>query len=149
MDHRPERRDDALALGAETLHRHDGRVGDARQRAAPARMGGADDARLRVREQHRTAVGRGNADCQPGHARHDRVGARARFMRPRLLRHHHVGRVDLVGAQERLRGDAERGRHAGAVLGHVLARIGRSDTAVEARIDAQRGAALAGEEGMA
>ena len=43
-DHRSDRGDDAAALGAEPLHGVDRGLDDARERAAPAGMGGADDA---------------------------------------------------------------------------------------------------------
>ena len=49
-----------------------------------------------------------------------RVGARALFARPRRLGDHDVGRMDLVGREQALGRNAERGRHAGAVLGHLV-----------------------------
>ena len=48
-DGRADHRDNALRLGAELCHGLDRRLDDARQRAAPAGMGRADDARLRRR----------------------------------------------------------------------------------------------------
>src|SRR4029077_13414207 len=51
--------------------------------------------------------------------------------------------------EQRLAPDAECGRHAGTVLGHVRAIVVRADAAVEACIDALRHAALAGEERVA
>ena len=47
-----------------------------------------------------------------------------------------VGRMDLIGHQQPLRRDAERRRHAGAVLGDGLGRIARADAAVERGVDA-------------
>src|SRR5207253_2859200 len=63
--------------------------------------------------------------------------------------HHHVGRVDLVGGEEALRANAERRRHAGAVLLDQRGLVVRSLPAVEALIDAAGHAAVAGEEGVA
>ena len=61
-DHRSERGADPAAFGAELLHRRDGRLDDAGQRAAPAGMGRADHARRRISEKDRAAIGRGHAD---------------------------------------------------------------------------------------
>src|SRR5581483_9718133 len=54
-DHRPGCGGDARAHSAEPLHRLDGRLEYATERAAPAGVGGADHARLVIRKQHRSA----------------------------------------------------------------------------------------------
>ena len=76
-DHRAEHGTDALARGAEPLHRIDGSFGDAGKRAAPAGVRGADRRRAcgsakRIGPQ--SAVR--HADGEGGHARDDGVGAR-------------------------------------------------------------------------
>ena len=105
---------------------------------------------LRVGEQDRAAVGGGDADREARHARDDRVGARRILARPWLLGDDHVGRMDLVAGDEMRRRDAERGRHAGAVLAHAC-RARRSSRCPPLRlcVDAVRHAAFAGEEGVA
>src|SRR5436853_16221 len=57
-DHRPERRDNALAFGAKRFHCAHGGFKDASQCAAPPCMRGADHACIAVGEQHRSAVRR-------------------------------------------------------------------------------------------
>src|SRR5947209_18775384 len=57
--------------------------------------------------------------------------------------------MDLVAGDEVCRRNAERRRHPGAILAHVIRRIARSDAAIEALVDALRYPALAREEGMA
>ena len=56
--------------------------------------------------------------------------------------------MDLIGGEEAIRRDAERRRHAGAVLGDVRGRVLGADAAIEAGIDAVGHAAVAGEEGV-
>ncbi len=148
-DHRTGRGDHARPVGAEFFHRRKRRFDHAAEGAAPAGMGRAEDARLRVREQDRAAVGGGDADGEAGNLGDDGVGFRAFALRPRLLGDHHVGRMDLVGGEEVLRLNADGGGHARAVLGDVLRLVVRTGAAVEAFIDAARHAAVAGEEGVA
>ncbi len=52
-DRRPDDRDDPRPPGAQRLHRRERRLGDPGQRALPARMRRADDARLLIGEQDR------------------------------------------------------------------------------------------------
>src|SRR5262245_59986778 len=54
----------------------------------------------------------------------------------------------LVGGDEVIGRDPDRGGHAGAVLGDARGDIVRSHAAVEARIDSFRDAAVAREEGV-
>ena len=127
-----------------------GRFDDAAERAAPAGVRRADDAR-----PARSANSTGPQSAvetpiaRPRPARHDGVGARARLRRPRRVGDHHVRRMDLVGGQEMVRRDAERRRHAGAVLRDIGRGVVRADAGIEAGIEAGRHAAFAGEEGMA
>jgi hypothetical protein len=111
--------------------------------------GGADDARLRVRQEQRPAVGGRHADGEPRPARDHGVGTRTRLARPGLVGHDHVGRMDLIGRQQTVGRNAERRRHAGAVLADLGRRIVGADAAVQTGIDALRYAAVAGEEGVA
>ena len=126
----------ASRLRAEPLHRGDGRLDDPGQRALPAGVGGADDARLRVGEQDHAAVGAGDAERQARRRGDDPVAARPRVRRPVLGDRDRVGRMDLIGHREALRRDAERGRHPRAVLRHRLGRVARADAAVERSVDA-------------
>ncbi len=84
-----------------------------------------------------------------GVPRDDGVGARPTCMRPGLIGHHHVGRMDLIGRDQAIRRHAERCGHAGAVFGDLVGRIVRADAAIERGIDALRHAAVACEEGVA
>ena len=149
VDHRPGRRDDARARSAEPLHLDDGCLQHAAERAAPAGVRRADHLRLRVGEQHRSAIRGRDADRQCLLARHDGVGMRPRLVAPRLARLDHLGRMDLVAGQQPLRPDRERLRHARAVLVDVGAQVLRADAAVQRGIDAVRNAAVAGEEAVA
>src|SRR5262249_50726298 len=79
---------------------------------------------------------------------HDRVGARTLVRRPRTVDDHDVGRVDLVGGEQPIRCDAERHRHAGAVLRDAAGDVARANPGIEAGIDAFGHAAVAGEERM-
>ena len=62
-------------------HRRDGRLHDAGQRAAPAAMRRADDARLGIGEQDRRAIGGEHAERDARHGGHHAVGARV-FLAP-------------------------------------------------------------------
>ena len=79
--------------------------------------------------------------ARPGVAVDDPVAARPRVRRPVLGDRDRVGGMDLIGHREALGRDAERGRHAGAVLGDRLRRVARADAAVERSVDALRDAA--------
>src|ERR1700691_1118892 len=59
------------ARGAEPLHGIDRGLDDARERAAPAGMGGADDAGTWLGEEDRPAIGGAYADRQRPHAGDD------------------------------------------------------------------------------
>src|SRR6185437_5329457 len=72
-DHRSQRNPDFFARCPEPLHGGDRGFDNAGERAAPARMGGADDARLRLGKQNGTAIGRRYADGERGDARDDAV----------------------------------------------------------------------------
>ena len=151
-DHRAGRGDDVVARRRRSFSiARDGRLDHAGERAAPAGMRGADHARAARRRTGsvRSPRSRRRSRC-PAIARDQRVGARPRVRRPRLLDGHHVRRMDLIGGEEiaRARTPSAVG-HQRAVLGDMRRRIARADAAVEAFVDAARHAALAREEGVA
>src|SRR5580700_11307636 len=74
-DHRPDHSADLAALGAEPLHGIDRGLDDARKRAAPAGMGGADDAGVWFGEENRPAIRGADPDGECPDARDDGVGA--------------------------------------------------------------------------
>ena len=119
-DARAERGAMSAALCADPLHGRDGRLDDAGQRAFPAGMRRADDARLCVGEQDHAAVGAGDAERQARRRGHHCVAARPRVGRPVIGDRDRVGRMDLEGHREALGTNAERGGHPGAVLGDGL-----------------------------
>ena len=63
-------------LRAELRHRAHGRLDHARERAAPAGVGGADHAGLGIGEQDRRAVGAEHAERDAGAIADQRVGRR-------------------------------------------------------------------------
>ena len=63
---------------APSAHRRDRRFDNAGQRALPARMRGADHARLGVGEQDHAAIGAGDAEREAGRRGHEPVAARPR-----------------------------------------------------------------------
>ena len=69
-------------VGAKPFHGLDRGLDHAGQRAAPAGMCGADHAGLRIGEQDRPAIGRGDADGERAHAGDDGVGAGPRLGGP-------------------------------------------------------------------
>src|SRR5215467_3116898 len=85
-DHWTQRRDHSLPCGAETLHGSDGLISHTRERAPPARVGGPDDTGLRIREQHRAAIRRRDADGESRDPGYDSVGAWPRIRPPGLRR---------------------------------------------------------------
>ena len=72
---------DALALCAGTFHPGNRTLDDAVDCAAPTGVCGCDDARCRICQQHRGAIGRQHADDEPRRSRDDRVGTRQRICR--------------------------------------------------------------------
>ena len=136
-DHRAGRGDDVRRASApQRFHRGDGRLDHAGERAAPAGMRGADHARARRPRTGSVRSPRSRRRPQARRSRHQRIGARPRVRRPRLLDGHHVRRMDLVEAVRKLLGPhAERVGHQRAVLGDMRRRVARTDAAVEAFID--------------
>ena len=135
--------------GAEPLHRRDRRLDHAGERAAPAGMRGADHAGARIGQQHRPAIRSGDADGERPHAGDDGIGARPRVAGPGRFGDRHGRRMHLIAGEETPRRDAERRRHAGAVLRHFVRRVARAGAAVEARIEAVGHPAVAGEKAVA
>src|SRR5438128_495379 len=79
-------------------------------------MNRADHPRVRIDQQDRPAVGRGDADGETFGARDDGVGARPGRALPWSGRHHGIGRMDLEGAEQALRRDAHLFRHPAAIF---------------------------------
>ena len=89
---------------------------------------------ITARSHRRTtppAIRRAHTDCKPDRAGDDGVGARARVAGPWLLGDNDVGRVNLIGGEEAVRLDGERGRHARAIFGDMAGMIARADAAIE------------------
>ena len=63
-------------------------------------MGGPDDDRFEIGEQHGRAVGGEDTEQQVGRVGDHRIGAGALVLRPRLVRDHDVGGMDLVDGRE-------------------------------------------------
>ena len=131
------------ALAPSALHRGDGGVGDAAERAFPAGMRRADDAGGRVGEQHRHAIGGEDAEQQAGPIGDERVGMRARIVGEGRGDGDGIGRMDLVQGDERRAGRDRRDR-ARAVLGDRGGIVVRAEADVEPGVDAGGDAALAG-----
>src|SRR5580692_10492074 len=148
-DHRSDHGAEVATLGAEPLHGIDRGLDDARKRAAPAGMGGADDAGVWFGEENRPAIRGADPDGECPDARDDGVGAGPGLGQPRRFRDYHLRRVDLIAGQKAARLDPDRGRHAGAVFRDMGAVVVRSNAAIEARIEAAGNAALAREEAVA
>ena len=73
------------------------------QRAFPARMRRADDARLGVGEQDHAAIGAGDAERQPRRRGDEPVAARARIGGPGRRDRRDIGRMDLIGHEQPVR----------------------------------------------
>ena len=102
-----------------------------------------------VGQQHRAAIGRRHADRERRNFGDDGIGPRTLIARPWMLGDDHGWRMNLIGGEQVARLDAERHRHACAVLGHIVGRIVGADAAVKRGIDAVRHAAAAGKETVA
>ena len=103
-------------------------------------MGGADDARLRVGEEHGPAIGGRGPDGDARPVGDDSVGLRP-LARKGLARHDHVGRMDLVGGKQVVGGNAHPFGRAAAVLAHQRLVVGRAGADVQSAIDPFRDAA--------
>ena len=145
---RAEHCDNVRPFRSKLLHLCDGQFQDAGDGSLPAGMRGGDDARLRIGEEHRTAIRRPDAHGNARLRAHHRVGLRAEAGSPYLLDHHSVGPVHLIGRREILRACPEMARGAGAVLQNKPALVLRPDAGIQPSIDAGRDAALAREEAM-
>ncbi len=82
-------------------------------------MGGADDPRFRVGEEHRRTVGRQNADDEAGCAGDERVGLGAGIGRDGAINGDGIATVHLVDSGDVGVARAEVAGDAGAVLGDV------------------------------
>src|SRR3984957_1908932 len=148
-DPRSDRSGVWAALGAEPFHGIDRGLDDARERAAPAGMGGADDVGSWLGEEDRPAIRGAHPDRQRPHAGDDGVGTGPRLGQPRRLGDHHLRRMDLIAGQKAVWLDPDRSRHAGAVFRDMGAVVVRPDAAIEACIEGAGNAALAREEAVA
>jgi hypothetical protein len=107
----------------------------------------ADDARVRVREQDRHAIGGEDAEQQPGTIGDDRVDMRSRVVGEGLGRDHRFGRMDLVDRDQR--GPRQDGVHrAAAIFGDGVAVVARAETDIQPGQDAGRDAAFTTKEAM-
>ena len=109
-------------------------------------MNRADHPRVRIDQQDRPAVGRGDANGETCGARDDGVGARPRRALPWSGRHHGIGRMDLEGAEQALRRDAHLLRHPAAIFRDIGGIVVGAEAAVEALVDALGHAAVARKE---
>src|SRR5216683_2093218 len=148
-DQGTDRGDRVFSLGAEFFHGVDGRFQDPGQRAPPAGMRRADHASVRIDQQDRSAIGRGDADRKPLGARDDGVGLRSRRALPRAGRDHRIRRMDLMHVEEILGRNAHLLSHPAAVFADISGIVAGAEPAIEAAIDAIGDAAVAGEEGVA
>src|SRR5919108_1934799 len=96
IDARPNGGADAAPRGPDPFHRRYRCINHAAKRTTPARMDGGNDLGLRIREQHRRAVGGQRADDKAGRPRHQRVRFREGAARQRLVRDNSDRTVHLV-----------------------------------------------------
>src|SRR5665213_3323191 len=141
--------DDARRGGAQILHRGDGRFQDSGERAAPAGMGRADDARLGIGEQHRRAIRCQYAERDARHARHHGVGAAHRLAWPGRLDDDRFRAMHLLAGGEAGGRQVEHLHRAGAILDDMRRRVGAGEAAIERGENAAADAARAREEGVA
>ena len=123
-----------------------GFVEHAAKRAFPAGMGRADDAIARIGKQDRAAIGRSDAHGKAGSGRNDSIRLRGLAKRPGFRRMNGNGGMDLVRRCELAVGNAERGRHAAAILDDRSGIIIGAAAAIERCVNTRRNAALAREE---
>lgn len=114
-DARADRGADAVAAGAEALHRRQGRIGYPGQRPSPASVGSADDTRRRVGEQDGRAIGGENREQQAGAVADHRIRMRTLILWPGPLSHDRFSRMNLVNG-DKLRAGQERLFRAPAIL---------------------------------
>ena len=110
----------------------DGGFQDARQGAAPAGMGGADDAAGRRGEQHRRTIGGDDAEGDAGPVRHHRVGARTLAGLPGVINAGHLDAMHLHQPDQGGRPGADGLGRQGTVAQHVRAVVGTGERAVQA-----------------
>lgn len=142
-DCRPESR----TVGAEFLHRGDGRLDNAADSPLPARMRRPDHARLGVGEQHGSAIRCENSEQQARPVGHERVGTRALGVAPGADHDDAIGRVDLIGRDE-LRVRSHSRPRAPAILRDGSGIVAGAKTHVQAGDFALRHTAAAVEEAV-
>lgn len=144
---RPDRGLDAIAPGAELLHRLDRRVGDSGESTAPAGMGRGDDRCVVVREQNRRAIGGEDSEQKVGPIGDHRIGTRASILRPRRVRHDNLGGMNLVDGRQ-LRIGKQSGNGKAAVAGNRLGVVAAAIADVQARAVSDRDAAPPAEKAV-
>ena len=115
-------------------------------RAFPARMRRADHARLGIGKKHRLAIGGQDRQRQARRGRHHRIGAGP--VGKGGGDGHHIGRMNLMHADQRLHPQTHRIGDAGAVDGDDLGLIRTASAAIQPGENARRRATLAGEKAM-
>jgi len=140
--------DHAARVGTKCLHGGDGGVDDAVQRALPAGMGRAHDARPGISQQHGGAVG-GQDGADDARGGGDHGVALGPVALPAGLGNPGDGGVDLETGGEVIGDAAEMSGDAAAVLGDGGRVVLRADAGVQPFIQAGGNAALPGEEAVA
>jgi len=87
-----DRRDNPVSSGTQPHHRLDGAVGDAGNRAFPARMRRPDDACLPICQQDRSAIGSDDAEDEARLVRDDGIGMGPVGFGPRVHTYCHAVR---------------------------------------------------------
>ena len=138
-----------VQAGAEAFHGLDCAFDDAAFGALPARMGGCDDASLRVGQKDWRAVRREDAYCETADIRDHGIGLRGFARFPRGCHDQSLGGVSLLrtGQPSRLR--AEPRRNPRPVFFHPVFAVGGAPPAVQRGVNAFRYPAGTQEKPMA
>jgi hypothetical protein len=147
MNARPDDGRDALSCGAGLRHEFNSGLQNAGKRSAPARMCCADDARNRIRQEHRGAVGRDHAERESALRGDHCIGLRP-LACPWTSNAHGRGRVDLVHAEKAVRRNVQGRGDPTAILCDGSRIVPRAGTSVEARVNSSGHPALAAEESV-
>src|SRR5579875_1341427 len=139
---------DVAAPGAELRHPRDRRLDDAAEGAAPAGMGGADDPRPWVAQQHRRAISGQDAESEAGSAGDEPVRRGRLLGPPRARDDDRVGAVPLPHADQPIAGKPQPGRRNVAIARHPFRPIARAEAAIQRGERAFADAALARKEGV-
>ncbi len=146
-DARPDRRYDPAAIGTQCEHCIKLTVGHAADRAFPAGMRRAYDARIAICEQHGHAVGSQYAEKQARRRRHQSVGMGPCIVREVFRCRHAIRRIHLVQRDEPVSGCHGLDRSA-AILHYGIAIVIGAEADIEAGMDALRNPALASQKAV-